>query len=552
MKKFQALGLSETTLEALERKGFEEPTEVQALTIPLVIKNEKDIIAQAQTGTGKTAAFGLPLIEKLEPGRKKPQVIILAPTRELVVQVCEEMNSFKTGRATSIAAIYGGQSMGLQLKKLKQGVSIVVGTPGRVIDHIKRGSLALDELRFFVLDEADEMLNMGFADDIETILSHTNSSKRVLLFSATMPARIKKIAEEYMGEYDHVTTSRKVTEHLTDQIYFEVNQRDKFEALCRIIDMEPLFFGIVFCRTKVGVDEVANRLNERGYSAAGLHGDMSQGHRENILRAFKKKRLTILVATDVASRGIDVHNITHVINFAIPQDPESYVHRIGRTGRAGQRGTAITFITPSEFRKLGFIKRITKSDIEKRDLPAVDDIIQAKRAHIEGAVQKFLSEDQDNTEQYEDWARQMLQENEPEKVLAGVLQYAFQAQLNEDKYEEIVAPRQKRGRPVEDLERSGKTRLFIARGKVGGYSKPDIVSFITETSGVPSPRIDDVTLFDKFCFVTVSFDDAETILRAFQKIARGKRSLVTRAKSGKPRRGKPPFKKYGGKKRFRS
>ncbi|MGM0462087.1 MAG: DEAD/DEAH box helicase [Fibrobacterota bacterium] len=537
MKKFEALGLSQTTLQALEKKGFEEPTEIQALTIPLIIESKKDIIAQAQTGTGKTAAFGLPLIEKLLPRQKKPQVIILAPTRELVIQVCEELNSFKTSRELSIAPIYGGQSMGAQLKKLKQGVSIVVGTPGRVIDHIRRKSLMLDELGFFVLDEADEMLNMGFAEDIEQILSHTNTDKRVLLFSATMPDRIKRIAEKYMGKYDHVKTHKKLTARLTDQIYFEVNQRDKFEALCRIIDMEPLFYGIVFCRTKVGVDETAKKLSDRGYAAAGLHGDMSQSHRETILRSFKKKRITILVATDVASRGIDVNNISHVINYAIPQDPESYVHRIGRTGRAGKKGTAITFITPAEFRKLGFIKRATKSDIQKKNIPEVSDIIESKKARIDSAVEEFVSEESAE-DTYTKWARDMLEQKDAETVLAGVLKYAFNRELDHDQYEDISQI--KRDRKNNSFpEQAGTTRLFIARGKNGGYTKKSLVDFLVEHSGIPARNFQSVDIFDAFSFVTVSFEEAEVILRRFQEKAAGRRSLVTKAKPGKGSTRKP-------------
>jgi len=314
MEKFKALGLSDEVIKVLEKKGFEEPTEIQELTIPVLLRNEIDIIAQAQTGTGKTAAFALPLLEKIDPAVKGVQAIILAPTRELVIQVCEEINSLKGSKNFVVTSIYGGQAIENQLKLLKRGVSIVVGTPGRILDHISRGSLKLNNIKYFILDEADEMLNMGFIDDIETILESTPKEKRVLLFSATMPDRIKKLSKRYMRESSHIKTQTQLTGNLTDQIYFEVANRDKFEALCRIIDVESDFYGLVFCRTKLSVDEVVSHLKDRGYASDGLHGDISQSKRERILDQFKRKRITILVATDVAARGIDVDNLTHVIN----------------------------------------------------------------------------------------------------------------------------------------------------------------------------------------------------------------------------------------------
>ena len=383
LEKFEKLGLSEKSLLAISKKGFEEPSPIQKLTIPMLLKNEKDIVGQAQTGTGKTAAFGLPIMDNLTEGTGKVQALIIAPTRELAVQVAEEMNSFRGGRRIGILPIYGGQSYDQQLRRLKKGVEVVVGTPGRVIDHLNRGTLKLDELSFMVLDEADEMLNMGFVEDIELILSKTPEEKRVLLFSATMPTRILQLAENYLGKYEVVKDQTKqLTVDLTDQIYFEVRASDKFEALCRIIDVEKEFYALVFCRTKLKVDHLANALQDRGYDSAALHGDISQAQRERILEQFKKKRVNILVATDVAARGIDINDLSHVLNYSIPHDPESYVHRIGRTGRAGKQGTAITFITPSEYRQLMRIQRVSKSDIRKELLPNVKELIKLKRDRI--------------------------------------------------------------------------------------------------------------------------------------------------------------------------
>ena len=351
VEEFQALGLTEVTLEAIREKGFETPSPIQKLTIPVLLRNENDIIAQAQTGTGKTAAFGLPILEQIKSGKGLPQALVLVPTRELALQVTVELISL-TRKKISIAPIYGGASMSEQLRRIKRGIDIVVGTPGRILDHIRRSTIDFSQLKWLVLDEADEMLDMGFIEDVEEIMAATNQTKRTMLFSATMPQRIAVLSKKYMRDTEILKVeSKQITADLTDQIYFEVRECDKFDALTRIIDVESEFYGIVFSRTKVGVDEIVNRLLERGYAAEGLHGDVSQAQREKILRKFKRKAVNILVATDVAARGIDVNNLTHVINYSLPQDTESYVHRIGRTGRAGNQGTAITFISNSEYRQ---------------------------------------------------------------------------------------------------------------------------------------------------------------------------------------------------------
>jgi ATP-dependent RNA helicase DeaD len=307
--KFEHLGLSKRVLGAIYKKGFEEPSRIQALTIPVMLRNNINIIAQAQTGTGKTAAFGLPLIEMITPSERSVQALIITPTRELAIQVSEEISSLKGNSGIQVIPIYGGQSIDQQLRRLKKGVHIVVGTPGRVIDHIKRKTLNLKDIEYLILDEADEMLNMGFIEDMEEIMSHTNPHKRTLLFSATLPSRIKTLASKYMGDYEFITVKKQqLTTSLTEQIYYEVKAGDKFEALCRIIDIEEDFYGLVFCRTKNDVDSVASHLIDRGYDADTIHGDISQAQREKTLDKFKKKRINVLVATDVAARGIDVNN----------------------------------------------------------------------------------------------------------------------------------------------------------------------------------------------------------------------------------------------------
>lgn len=520
MTKFQALGLSEITLSALRKKGFEEPTSIQEKCIPLLLKDEVDVVGQAQTGTGKTAAFGLPLIEKINPDLNKVQALILTPTRELAVQVAEEINSLN-GRRLEIAAIYGGQSIDLQIKRLRRGVHIVVGTPGRIIDHINRKTLRLGDLAFVILDEADEMLNMGFIDDIKKILNYTPSEKRMLLFSATMPPPLLRLAEKYMSEYKYVKVkSEGLTVALTDQIYFEVMESDKFEALSRIIDVEPQFYGLVFCRTKVKTDAVANRLIDRGYDAEGLHGDISQSQREKILKKFKNKRTNILVATDVAARGIDISDLSHVINYSLPQDTERYVHRIGRTGRAGKSGTAITFITPDEYRKLMFIKRMANTTIRKEKLPGIKEIIEVKKDRVKNKIREIIADG--GYEKFNQLAAEILKDSDPQKIIAALLRHSFQDALDESSYSEI--------RHV-SVDKKGKTRLFVAKGIRAGMTKKKLVEYITEKTGVKGYAIDDVRVFDVFSFITVPFEDAQIILEIFKNKTNGRKPVIVKAKS---------------------
>lgn len=519
LEKFRKLGLSENTLAALKHKGFEEPTLIQEQIIPLLLRETVDVIGHAQTGTGKTAAFGLPLIEKLIEGAQKVQVLILVPTRELAVQVAEEINSLKGKKHLRIVAVYGGQSMDQQLFRLRKGVDIVVGTPGRIKDHLQRGSLQIKQISYMVLDEADEMLNMGFIDDVEDILSYTNPEKRMLLFSATIPESIVHLAKKYMRKYQIIRAQKEqLTVSLTDQIYFEVGESDKLEALCRIIDSEADFYGLIFCRTKIDVDNVSKKLSDRGYDVEGLHGDISQNQRERILERFKKKRVNTLVATDVAARGIDIYNLSHVINYSLPQNPESYVHRIGRTGRAGKEGTAITFVTPDEYRKLVAIKRLTKTDIRREKIPAIEDVIRSKQTRIKNDIVGIIQSDEHN--EYIDFAQEILKEGVPVKVLAAVIKYAFQDDLSTKGYGKISEV---------SVDMKGTTRLFVAKGKIDNMNPRNLVSMIKQIAQIEPRKIHDVRIFEKFSFITVSFEDAEIILRAFKKNT-DKRSIVERAK----------------------
>ncbi len=551
LTKFRDLGLSEMMLNSLHKKGFEEPTPIQAKTIPFLLKNEKDLIGKAQTGTGKTAAFGIPIIENIVPDSKKIQAIILAPTRELAIQVAEELSSFAEEQKTRIIAVYGGQPIERQISRLQRGVDIVVGTPGRILDHLERKTLDISKVSYIVLDEADEMLNMGFIDDIESILKAAPKQRRTVLFSATMPDHIERLAKKYMNEYEVISVaSDNISKANIQQIYFEVPQSDKFEALFRIIDVEESFYGLVFCRTKIDADEIAHKLANRGCRAEAIHGDLSQGQREKVLQKFKNKKITVLVATDVAARGIDVDNLTHVINYSLPQDPESYVHRIGRTGRAGKTGTAITLITPSEYRKLIAIQRMSNSTITKQKVPNVAEVIDSKKQRIKSALNEIIAAG--NFSDLEAIAGDILQENpDPKTTLAALLKLAFKEELNQSNYSEINDLAYKKNkdfyyddrgmtghRPIGDqgrgyVDRKGTARLFIAKGRNDNMDPKRLVDFIQKETGVDQRRIDDVKMFDAFSFFAVPFEDAEKVLHIFQKQSGGKRSLVTRAKEKK-------------------
>lgn len=528
LEKFKDLGLSEEILKELNKKGFEEPTEIQEKIIPILLSEDIDIVGQAQTGTGKTAAFGLPILERLNKPSKSVQAIILVPTRELAIQVSEELNSFKGKKKLQIIPVYGGQSITDQIRKINNGVDIIVGTPGRINDHLKRKSLGLSEVSYVVLDEADEMLNMGFIDEVEEILKTTNPERKTLLFSATMNDSILKIAKQHMKEYKFIAAKNlQLTADLTDQIYFEVSTNDKFESLCRIIDMEIDFYGLIFCRTKVAVDELANRLIDRGYDAEAIHGDLSQAQREKTLGKFKKRRSSILVATDVAARGIDIMDLSHVINYSLPQDPEAYIHRVGRTGRAGKKGIAITFISPDEYRKLLFIQKISKMKIRKEKVPGASDIIKTKKARIQAELIKII--DGKSHTEYLKTAETILKDNDPVEVLAAILKYSFQDQLDVKQYKEINEV---------SVDKKGTTRLFVSLGRKDGLSTRSLIKMITNETRVRAGVIDDVKVMESFSFLTVPFEEAEIILKSFNSKDGENKAVIQRANDAKEKSSK--------------
>lgn len=386
---FDDLGLDSQTLAAVERKGFKVPSPIQVLAIPRLLNGEANIIAKARTGTGKTAAFGLPIVQTIRGnGGETVRALILEPTRELAIQTCTELQSFGDDDFPRVALLYGGASYNTQIKDLKRGADIVVGTPGRVQDHLERGTLKLDNIDYFILDEGDEMLDMGFIEDIEAIFAQANPASRILLFSATMPKPILRIAETFMGEYEICEEEGFVEEPLLiDQSYWVVREGEKIEALVRLIDIANDFYGLVFTQTKNDADTVTRLLDERGYEVAALHGDIPQGQREKILARFRNKKTRVLVATDVAARGIDITGLSHVVNYSLPYDGATYIHRIGRTGRAGSTGIAVTFVRPEETRrKLEYLKsavrRAAKGEMNEGDIPSVEDVLAAKRTRM--------------------------------------------------------------------------------------------------------------------------------------------------------------------------
>ena len=551
---FESLGLGERTLKAVKAKGFEEPSEIQAACIPLLLKEGTEVVGQAQTGTGKTAAFALPILETVDEEKKSVQALILTPTRELALQVSEEINSLKGDRKTEVTPIYGGASMEIQLRKLKRGVQIVVGTPGRILDHIKRGTLDLSNLVFMVLDEADEMLDMGFIEDIEEVLKNVPETRRMLMFSATMPPQIQKLAENFMKNPTLVRTQK--TDAATpqaDQIYFEVKEADKIEALTRIIDRDPDFYGVIFCRTKLQCDEIGHKLQARGYDAEALHGDLSQRERETILRKMKDRVIRILVATDVAARGLDIQDLTHVINYSLPSDPEIYIHRVGRTGRAGKEGTAITFITPSEARRFSYIKKASKSEIRKEEIPTPREVVERRRELIKEQLLSAL--EKDGGEEYRSISEGLLEDNDPVDVLSSVLSLFYRDALDESQYKDIsVGKKRERtkkksnaetsytDRKKEDRERpydkiktpsmddEGLTRLFIARGRNDGLTKRGLADVLIDQAGVKNEDIRDIQVMEDFSFINAPYDAAEHILRIFGKSRNGEKPIITKAR----------------------
>ena len=419
MTNFSELNISESTLRSVKRMGFEEATPIQEGTIKFAMEG-RDVLGQAQTGTGKTAAFGIPLIEKIDPKNPNVQALIIAPTRELAIQVSEEIYKIGYDKRVKLLSVYGGQEIGRQIRALKNRPQIIVGTPGRIQDHINRRTLKLDDVQTLVLDEADEMLNMGFIDDINAILENVPETRQTLLFSATMPPAIRKIAETFMRNPEIVKIKAKeLTMENIEQFFVKATEREKFDVLTRLLDVQKPELAIIFGRTKRRVDELSQALGLRGYLAEGIHGDLSQAKRLSVLRQFKENKIDILIATDVAARGLDISGVSHVYNFDIPQDPESYVHRIGRTGRAGKSGIAVTFVTPREMGYLRIVEETTKKRMTPLRPPSTEEALAGQQ---EVAMQTLVDMVQNNDlDNYRKLATQLLENNEALDLVAAAL-----------------------------------------------------------------------------------------------------------------------------------
>jgi ATP-dependent RNA helicase DeaD len=513
---FRDLNLKEEIMKAIEDLGYENPSQIQAEAIPLALEGY-DLIGQAQTGTGKTAAFGCSLLNNIVK-TGNIGAIVLAPTRELAIQVYEELNKLSKYEKLTVIPIYGGDSIQKQLRELKRGVDVVVGTPGRVLDLIRRKALHLEDAQFLVLDEADEMLNMGFIEDIEEVIKQLPAERQTLLFSATMPPQIEKLAKKYMKKDVKIVNIKKVamTVSKIKQGFFEVNQRNKFEALCRVLDFDTPNAAIIFCKTKKGVDDLVEGLQSKNYVVEGMHGDMSQLHRMRTLKRFKEGSLNYLVATDVAARGIDVEGITHVINYDLTQDVESYVHRIGRTGRANREGTAYSFITPREFSMLNQIKRVTKGIITKMPVPTVEEIVNSKFDSKSKEIEKVLLEA--DFSKYTKLATDLCENYNPVDIVAALMKMQFDKEMSFNYTNNSMEAPKSEGRSSESHSSESRysnrddVRLFFSIGKRDNLTPKALVQFITEKANINGKKVNKIDILESFSFVTVDKDISDKVL----------------------------------------
>jgi ATP-dependent RNA helicase DeaD len=506
--KFDELNIDERILRAIEDMGFEETSPIQTQAIPAVCEGI-DVVGQAQTGTGKTAAYTIPMLMKIDPQIKKPQAIVLCPTRELAVQVAEEIRKLaKYMSDIKVLPVYGGQEIVRQIKSLKTGVQIIVGTPGRVMDHMRRKTVKFDNINMVILDEADEMLDMGFREDMETILTETPEDRQTIMFSATMPKAIMDIARNFQKDARIIKVVRKeLTVSNIEQFYYEVRPKNKTEVLCRLIDIYNPRLSVVFCNTKRQVDELISELKGRGYFADGIHGDMKQQQRDRVMDDFRSGKVDILIATDVAARGIDVDDVDMVFNYDIPQDEEYYVHRIGRTGRAGRSGMALSFISGKEVYKLKDIERYCKTKILAKPVPSLDDVKNTKLDNMFDKIRQTIEEGglTDMVNLVEEHVNQ--EEYTSMDMAAALLKMLIGDTLDrEDEVEEFHFDT--------DRDDSRMVRLFINIGKKDKIKPANILGAIAGESGMPGKLVGAIDMMDNYTFVDVPAIHAEKILKA--------------------------------------
>ncbi|MDV3428853.1 MAG: DEAD/DEAH box helicase [Bacillota bacterium] len=510
--KFSDLGLSSDILKGIDDMGFEEPSKIQSEVIPVLLQGF-DAIGQAQTGTGKTLAFGAPILSKITKENNKIKSIIITPTRELAIQVNDEIARIGKYANLKLLPVYGGQPIDRQMKALRNGVDVVVGTPGRVLDLIRRKKLDITEIEFLVLDEADEMLNMGFIDDIEEIIKNSNDTRQTMLFSATMPDEIRKLAKHYMKK-DMKTIAivkNTMTVSTVSQFYFEVKQKDRFESLCRILDVDEPTTAIIFCKTKRGVDELVSGMQTRGYSVEGMHGDLNQNQRLNTLKKFKDGNIDFLVATDVAARGIDVEDVSHVINYDLPQDIESYVHRIGRTGRANKEGIAYSLVTVREYMNIKQIEKVTKSKIKRKEIPTVEDIFHAKYRSMLGRIKEGI--EKDDYKRFIPLAAELDDEFNLVDVAAELMKMLYDKEISYDYTENSISSESK------------QVRLFLTAGRMDKLNPKILLEFLVDTAGISKEEVGNIDILEKFTFIDVSESAAEAIINKSSGKKFGSRKL---------------------------
>ncbi|MFZ5649755.1 MAG: DEAD/DEAH box helicase [Bacillota bacterium] len=521
---FGELKVSRKIAQALTDMGFEEPTPIQLRAIPLLMQG-RDVIGQAQTGTGKTAAFGIPIVEMLNL-KGSVQALVVTPTRELAIQVAEEISRIGRYRRVRTLPIYGGESIDRQIRVLRQGVQVVIGTPGRLLDHLRRRTLNLDSVRMLVLDEADEMLDMGFIEDVEAILQATPEERQALLFSATMPKEVLDLARRYLKNPEYITVSKEsITVPQIDQIYYETKDRTKLETMARLLDALDITKAIVFCRTKKGVDDLVARMEARAYPVAGLHGDMSQHQRNQVMRRFKNNQIEVLVATDVAARGLDIENVSHVINYDLPQDVEFYVHRIGRTGRAGKTGTAITLVTPRDYGQIKLIEKLTKTRIRREHLPEPADVAERQKEGLKERLRMIIEEGK--LGYFRTLINPLLDDYDPVDIAAAALKMSFDP-VDESPELELsgeISFENTGAKP-------GMVRLFMTIGRADNIRPPELVRVICEETGIPANLVGDIRIYEKFTFVEVPEDWANCVIGYLHRqTVKGRKVSVEPARS---------------------
>ncbi|MGL2999289.1 DEAD/DEAH box helicase [Flavobacterium sp. RSSB_23] len=520
MNKFEQLGLNESLLKAILDLGFENPSEVQEKAIPLLLEKDTDMVALAQTGTGKTAAFGFPLIQKIDADNRNTQALVLSPTRELCLQITNELKNYaKYEKGINVVAIYGGASITEQAREIKRGAQIIVATPGRMQDMINRGLVNIKNIDYCVLDEADEMLNMGFYEDICSILSDTPDEKSTWLFSATMPAEVARIAKQFMSSPVEITVGTKNSGSATvSHEFYLVNARDRYEALKRLADANPDIFSVVFCRTKRDTQQVAEKLIEDGYSAAALHGDLSQAQRDGVMKSFRGRQIQMLVATDVAARGIDVDNVTHVVNYQLPDEIETYNHRSGRTGRAGKLGTSIVIVTKSELRKISSIERIIKQKFEEKTIPSGIEICEIQLLHLANKIKE--TEVDHEIDNYLPAINDVLEGLSKEELIKKMVSVEFNRFINYYKKNRDLSSQSSGSDRRERDDRdgasrgnnSGATRYFVNIGSRDNFDWMTLKDFLKETLDLGRDDVFKVDVKEGFSFFNTDAEHTDKVM----------------------------------------